>query len=364
MNVNQLKSTKEMEMEIQKKFPFLKLISDYTGANNKCTIKCELCGHIWNAVPRSISHSKCGCPNCQVAKLKHDKSEKIFIKKLQSTNFELLKYISHKKVIVKCKVCGYIRQTTSSNILRFGCNNCAIQRVSDSQRLIKEDFIKRAIEIHGNFYDYSKVNYKSYNSKVEIICPIHGSFWQTPGHHLSGQHCPKCKGRIDTEEFIRLSKQIHKNLYDYSLSEYKDVYTPIKIICKKHGVFYQLPYVHYGVGCGCQKCKMSHGEELIMHFLDKNNILYIYQKSFEKKNKKGRFVVDFYIPKLNMIIEFNGQQHYYAVDIFGGEEKFKQQKERDEDLKQFCKDLNIRLLEIKYNQDVDQTISMFLKTAV
>lgn len=288
----------------------------------------------------------------------------LFIKRLKSTNFKLVHYYSFQKVIVKCKICGYIRDTTANNILKFGCNKCAVKRVSDSQRLSKDQFIERSIKIHNNFYDYSKVNYTSYNSKVEIICPIHGSFWQTPGHHLNGQHCPKCKGRIDTEEFIRLSKQTHKNLYDYSFSEYKDVNTPIKIICKKHGAFYQLPYIHYNVGCGCQKCKMSHGEELIMHFLNKHNILYVYQKSFEKKNKKGRFVVDFYIPELNTIIEFNGQQHYYAVDIFGGEEKFKQQKERDEDLKQFCKDSNIKLLEIKYDQNVDQTIEIFLKTAV
>ncbi len=362
--MNQLKSTKEMEIEIQKKFPFLKLISDYTGANNKCTIQCELCGHIWNAVPRSVSHSKHGCPKCQIAKQKYKRAKETFIKKLQSTNFELLEYISYKKVHVKCKICGYIRETTSDNILRFGCNNCAVKRVSDSQRWSKDQFIENAIKVHGDFYDYSKVNYKSFNSKVEIVCPIHGSFLQTPGHHLSGQHCQKCLGRIDTEEFIRLSKLKHKNLYDYSLSEYKNATTPIKIICKKHGIFYQLPYIHYNIGCGCQKCKMSHGEELIMHFLDKHNILYVYQKSFEKTNKNGRFIVDFYIPKINSIIEFNGQQHYYAVDIFGGEESFRKQKERDEDLKQYCKDLNIKLLEIKYNQNVEETIELFLKTAV
>lgn len=95
-----------------------------------------------------------------------------------------------------------------------------------SRKLTKEEFIKRAIEKHGDKYDYSKVEYKDATSKVCIICKEggHGEFYQTPGNHIKGCGCSKCSGlkKLTTEEFIKKAKEVHEDKYDYSKVEYKN----------------------------------------------------------------------------------------------------------------------------------------------
>ncbi len=114
-------------------------------------------------------------------------------------------------------------------------------------------FIDKAKEIHGNKYDYSKTEFLKMHSKVCIICPIHGEFWQTPYSHLKGRGCARCKNLVNTEMFIEKAKKIHGDRYDYSKAEYKDNDTQVCIICPEHGEFWQTPH-HHLKGCGCQKC--------------------------------------------------------------------------------------------------------------
>ena len=113
------------------------------------------------------------------------------------------------------------------------CDEARLRNLSNTQ-----EFIEKAKEIHGNKYNYSKVDYKNAKTKICIICPIHGEFYQTPDHHLQGQGCPKCSGKNKTtEEWVEQAKHIHKNRYDYSNSIYINSITPIKIICPIHGEF-------------------------------------------------------------------------------------------------------------------------------
>lgn len=130
-----------------------------------------------------------------------------------------------------------------------------------AKKVTTQDFIERARELHGDKYDYSKVEYKSAKEKVCIICPEHGEFWQTPTSHLNKKHpagCPLCNGgrKLTTEEFIQKAKEIHGDRYDYSKTEYIDNKTKVCIICKKHGEFWQLPnnHIHKTNKRGCPKC--------------------------------------------------------------------------------------------------------------
>ena len=127
----------------------------------------------------------------------------------------------------------------------------------------KEQFILKAREVHGWKYDYSKVDYKDSHTKVCIICPIHGEFWQKPDNHLNGWGCKKCGRKIcakntrkTTEEFIKRAKDVHGDKYDYSKVEYINSKTKVCIICnekdkngKEHGEFWQTPDNHYKYGC-------------------------------------------------------------------------------------------------------------------
>ncbi len=119
------------------------------------------------------------------------------------------------------------------------------------KRKTTQEFIQDAIKIHGNKYDYSLVDYKNWETKVKIVCSVHGMFEQQPNNHLKNQGCPKCghnisdtKRRKTTQEFIRQAREIHHHKYDYSLVEYKNANTKVKIICPIHGVFEQTPYSH------------------------------------------------------------------------------------------------------------------------
>ena len=119
-----------------------------------------------------------------------------------------------------------------------------------------EQFINDVIKIHGDIYDYSLVNYITAKTKVKIICLKHGIFEQTPTNHKKGQGCPYCAGNYlsNTSEFIEKAIKIHSNKYDYSLVEYVNNNTKIKIICYKHGVFETTPQSHLTTTHGCVEC--------------------------------------------------------------------------------------------------------------
>lgn len=142
-------------------------------------------------------------------------------------------------------------------------------------RKTTEEFIKEAREIHGDKYDYSKVEYKGDSVKVCIICPEHGEFWQVPNSHLKGCGCPSCSKvkHLTTEEFIKRSKEIHSNRYDYSKTRYINIRTKVTITCPIHGDFEQNPKKHY-LGQGCPQCGKKYAKEYkkgdYKHFIDES----------------------------------------------------------------------------------------------
>lgn len=167
-------------------------------------------------------------------------------------DYSLVNYINSKtKVKILCKIHGEFMQNPTSHLSGIGCPVC-----SGNTKLTTESFIEKAAKVHGNLYDYSNVVYTSSKSKVEIICRTHGSFWQVPSMHLSGNGCATCKSKIKytNETFIDKANKVHGDRYDYSLVQYKDSNTKIKIICKEHGMFSVKPNSHLS-GVQCARCK-------------------------------------------------------------------------------------------------------------
>lgn len=226
-------------------------------------------------------------------------------------------------------------------------------------------FIEKAKIVHGDKYDYSLIEYKNNYTKIKIICPIHGIFEQIPYAHTSNKSgCPKCgleksskKQRLSYEKFIEKAKIIHGDRYDYSLVEYINAKTKIKIICPIHGVFEQIPDNHLRKNYGCPKCKASHGENKIRILLKKNNILFEEQKRFKDCKNKLPLPFDFYIPSLNTVIEFQGEQHYTPMKYSNSKEKFIKTKINDKIKKEFCISNNINFIEIKYNEDIESILT-------
>ena len=131
-------------------------------------------------------------------------------------------------------------------------------------------FITKAKQIHGERYDYSIVDYINAKTKIKIICRKHGEFLQTPSNHLSNYNCQKCSNnyKFDTLSFIEKAKIVHFDRYDYINTNYINANIPVSIICKEHGEFKQIPDFHINRKCGCPKCSNNVKLDLI-EFIEK-----------------------------------------------------------------------------------------------
>lgn len=223
-----------------------------------------------------------------------------------------------------------------------------------ARRLTTTEFIEKAKNVHGDKYDYSNVRYVNKRTKVKIVCIEHGMFEQTPDIHLNQESgCFKCglnliskKNRLGNDRFIKKSKKIHGDKYNYSLVEYINAKNKIKIKCRKHGIFNQSPNDHLN-GCGCPKCNESNGERKIRLFLENKNLDFIYQKKFDNCVNIKKLPFDFYLPKKKLLIEFDGEQHYSGNNFFGLDSHFKT-KNNDKIKNKFCHDNKLDLIRIPF----------------
>ena len=233
-------------------------------------------------------------------------------------DFSKTKYINPKvKITIICPEHGEFSMLPYNFLKGQGCPKCRYIKSSSHLRNKIDDFIKKAKEVHGDKYDYRKVVYVNSKTKVCIICPEHGEFWQTPEKHINRkQGCPKCRGfNRTTDEFIELAKQKFKDGLTFEKTEYKGSNKKLCITCKKHGDFYITPHdLLNGQGCpicGRERIGAAHSdnqETFIKKVKDKGLMdLYdfsevVYERSnkpiklyCKEKDNKGREHGHFYI---------------------------------------------------------------------
>lgn len=323
---------------------------NYVNSKSKVKIICPEHGVFEQTPSKHLSGR-----GCQICGGSLKKSNGVFIYESMKVHndfydYSLVDYKNMKtKVKIICPVHGVFEQKPESHLKGHGCIKC----MADENKKTKKDFIERAINIHGDKYDYDKVVYIRNNIKVIITCKVHGDFDQNPSNHLSGQGCPYCKienSKLTKCDFIRRSKIIHQNYYDYSLVEYINNYTKVKINCPEHGVFEQIPNFHL-LGQGCPSCKKSIMENKISCILNEMNITHYRQKIFKNCKNITYLPFDFFIPYKNIVIEYNGKQHYEPIDWFGGEETLRYIQNNDEIKKNYCLKNNINYIEISYKDD-------------
>ena len=235
------------------------------------------------------------------------------------------------------------------------CQKCGEIKRINKRSLTTEEFINRAKKIHGDKYDYSEVEYINNHTKVCIICPEHGEFYMKPENHLIlKQGCPKCYGnvKLSTEEFIKKAKEVHRDKYDYSKVEYINYETKVCIICPEHGEFWQTPHAHLS-GQGCPHCLQSKLENSVLEILKKYNVSFECQKSFNWLVLERNLRLDFYLSEYNIAIECQGMQHYKPIDGWGGVKVLNKIKKRDKIKKEKCIENGIRIIYIKYNDSIE-----------
>ncbi len=206
-----------------------------------------------------------------------------------------------------------------------------------------EDFIQKAQTIHGDKYDYSKVEYVNVLTKVCIICPQHGELFQTPRKHLLGQGCNKCyraslsqRYSMGKEKFIERATLIHNGFYDYSEVEYVNGHTRVKIICPIHGGFNQDPASHLQ-GHGCPICAdIKNGKRKRKWTLEScktEAIKYKTKNEFQKGNS-GAYI---YARKHGLLEKFDWFEEIKKPNGYWTRERYEEESRKYQSKKEFVK---------------------------
>ena len=295
-------------------------VFDFTKANpntvkDKMCVTCKKHNIDFETTFDSLIHNNGNCPVCS-GKYRGTEDFIIKIKEIHGDKYDLskVKYTNARsKVTVVCHEKdefgdehGEFEIRACNLLCGIGCPKCG-----GHYTYTLDEWKRKANKVHNGKYIYDKVTSTKIKDKIEIICPIHGSFFQTAGSHLQGCGCPECNGGTigNKEEFVEKANEVHHGYYDYKNFIYVNRRTKGAVTCPIHGDFLIEPdkILH---GVGCPKCKSSKLENILIARFNKENINYEYQSSVLKL---GRQTVDFYLNGKNIIIECQGEQHYTPV---------------------------------------------------
>lgn len=226
---------------------------DYKNNSTKVIVTCKQHGD-FNVTPNNFLNSN-SCRKCKEEKRKAEKWEE-YLKKFKVLHNDKYDYSkcnyknSKKKLKIICRKHGEFLQSANSHQKGNGCPNCV-----GLLPISKKQFIERAVEKHGDKYDFSNLNYKGYNVRTEFVCREHGKFKTKPVVIVENLGCNKCSPtrKRTTEEIIKEFEDVHGDFYDYSKVNYINNLTKVDIICPHHGEFKQRPKQHKR-GEGCYLC--------------------------------------------------------------------------------------------------------------
>lgn len=264
---------------------------NYINSLTKVIITCPIHGDFEQTPVNHITGR--GCSKCAIVstKSKTSSTTEDFIEKAKQIHgnkydYSEVVYINNRTLIkIVCPEHGLFYQTPKKHLLGSGCKMCGYEKVGKLCRKTTEDFIKDAKQVHGDKYDYSKTQYINSKRDVEIICSIHGSFWQNPHGHVSGYGCPKCT----LKEQSKIYEYIKSTFPEYNWSwEYKSQWL-----------------VNQRIDICCEEIKLA--------------------------------------------IEYNGPQHYMPIERYGGEISHVKTKERDQRKSKLCNENGFSLYVIKYD---------------
>lgn len=254
--------------------------------------------------------------------------EKFYNRYSDGLNLDLSEYqytnmVTPASVTCKNHNLKYLR--TPDELMRGikGCKDCKSESISKSKSYTLEDFIHKSRKKHNNKYDYSKARWIDTRTKIDIICSKHGLFSQNPQNHWNGYGCPTCgykKLRKSKESFIKEAVEIHGNLYSYKNVEYLNNYSPVSIVCKKHGTFDMTPVDHLIYQKGCPSCFLGNRSWKEIQWLNDLKVPEENRQKYIKINDK-RLFVDGKVG--NLIYEFWGDFWHGNPKAFDPSEKNK-----------------------------------------
>jgi len=355
---------------------------EYKGSLTDIKVICPIHGEFITKPQWHLQKSQ--CPECSKTKrieslTKFNQESKrlsnedwiLKAKKVHGDKFDYSKtnYVNaREKITIICPNHGEQIMLPHYHIKGYGCPVCGKQMINVNNKLTQQEFLEIIKSKNIPNVSFEKTQYTGKRNSVIVTCNIHGDYETTAEVLLKGCGCKKCASdklsidrTITTEEFIRRAKLTHGDLYDYHLVKYTGAFDKVDIICKKHDIIFSQTANSHINRSGCPICNTSRGEYLIYTYLLEKEIKFVQEKTFEDLKFQRKLKFDFYLPKYNCIIEYDGEQHFKSVEYWGGDKSFKELQLKDTMKNEYCKLNNIRLLRIRYdNIDIVGTINNFL----
>lgn len=253
-------------------------------------------------------------------------------------------------------------QTVKRSCLHFSklpCKYCTKRNLSPSE--LREVINDSKLE----YIEVLTTNIKSVKEHVKCKCNLHNETYETLVESvIEKRGCPQCtlEKRRNYLTFDEAKIKLNNNKTGVELLDYKQCKLPITVKCENCGEVWNTLITSPSP---CPNCDSKYiGESLVYQFLKNNNVTFVTQHKFKDCVDKKELVFDFYLPELNMCIEYNGKQHYMPIKFFGGEPRYQKQLLHDEIKREYCKNNNITLIEIKYTENTYNKIEKILKSVI
>ncbi len=330
-----------VNVKLKHKYPNWKFNFDnYTNSDSKIEYICNN-KHSGLATYRNMIRFNV-CLECKNLENLQNAKNKISNKGLEIINFE-----DKLRVECRCLKCQHIIIGEVDRFLynNFECKYCVLLQESD---LLKSGKIK-LVKI-GDC------------GQIHLECDRGHIYVQDRRNLLANKGCDICRKKNITpkkEDIFKILNELHGGLYVYDENSYKSVRNKINITCRKGHNFSQKVSNHLQ-GKGCPICRESFGERMISKYLETKKIKFVKQKKFTDCKHITHLPFDFYLPAFNLCIEYDGIQHYKPISLFGGIEGFEKTKIRDEKKNEYCKNNNIKLIRISYQDNIEEKLNCII----
>lgn len=331
----------------------------YQGALTKIRVNHNKCSHTYSVEPNAFLHGS-RCPYCaKEARKKTNTKFKQEVYNLVGNDYVFLdNYVNRNtKLRVKHEKCGNVYEVRPYNFLvGKRCPYC----YGNAKKTDKQ-FKQEVIDLVGNDYTFLEP-YVNNNTKLKVKHNKCGNIYEViPANFIGGHRCPHCFGtpkKID-KEFKHEINILVGNDYVF-LEHYQGADTKIKVKHNKCGNTYEVTPNHFLTGYRCPYCNSPKGELIIDKILRSLKINYEVQKTFDDLKDKSCLSYDFYVPSQNILIEYQGKQHYQPINYFGGETKFKNQQKHDLMKLGYAKEHGYTLITVPYTEDTLPKIKKYL----
>ncbi len=356
--------------ELKEVNPNLIVLGTYINARTKILHRCIVHDVEWEAYPY-LTLKGCGCRKCgsdltTPLKTKTTKQYKEELAQI-NPNIEVLEEYqkAYIPILHKCKIDGYTWKAKPQNLLSHtGCPKC-------------NKYYRRTVEEYVEELSIASPNvelvegYKNLTTKAVHKCKVCNYVWETkPEVMLRGCGCPKCGNKINGAKRTKSQEQYEKELSMINpnieiIDKYINSLTPVRHRCKIDNYEWFVTPAHLLHDTGCPICASSKGETKVKEWLEAKNINYEPQKRFKGCKDKKTLPFDFYLPDLNICIEYDGEQHFRPVTFNGTdlavcERNFETTKKHDEMKNKYCEDNGIRLIRIPYYENVKEKLDLLL----